>query len=77
MRKPIIRNSVKVRQKEPRRGFRKKKPYTAQLICAFVFAYAKSRLSHDAAQSRLVVQIKTLRPKIILTPYGFFYIVKM
>ena len=23
---------------------------TAQLICAFVFAYAKSRSSHDAAQ---------------------------
>ena len=23
---------------------------TAQLICGFVFAYAKSRFSHDAAQ---------------------------
>ena len=23
---------------------------TAQLICVFVFAYAKSRFSHDAAQ---------------------------
>ena len=24
---------------------------TAQLICAFVFAYSKSRFSHDAAQA--------------------------
>ena len=25
---------------------------TAQLICVFVFAYAKSRFSHDVAQMR-------------------------
>ena len=25
-------------------------PVTAQLICAFVFAFAKSRFSHDAAE---------------------------
>ena len=27
---------------------------TAQLICAFVFAYAKSRFSHEAAQLSLI-----------------------
>ena len=36
-------------------GFRKKKNCTiegktAQLICAFVFVYAKSRVSHEASQ---------------------------
>ena len=28
---------------------------TAKLICVFVFAYAKSRFSHDAAQMRMTV----------------------
>ena len=33
----------------------------AKLICVFVFAYAKSRFSHDAAQmSCEVVQIKVI-----------------
>ena len=29
---------------------------TTKLICVFVFAYAKSRFSHDAAQVIVVVQ---------------------
>ena len=31
-------------------GVAKTKALTAKLICVFVFAYAKSRVSHDAAQ---------------------------
>ena len=30
-------------------------PVTAQLFCAFVFAYAKTRFSHDACHKSLVV----------------------
>ena len=33
---------------------------TAKLICVFVFAYAKSRFSHDAAQLKVVWQIHCL-----------------
>ena len=29
---------------------------TTQLICAFVFAYAKSKFSHDAAHKILVLE---------------------
>ena len=35
---------------------------TAQLICAFVFAYAKSRVSHDVAD--IVVFLMFLTPEI-------------
>ena len=33
---------------------------TAQLICTFVFAYAKSRFSHDAAQMKGTQNLKKL-----------------
>ena len=64
MRKPVSGVSDQVRQK-PSFVFRKKTDctiyvektkvpiscaVTAHLICIFVFAYAKSRFSHDAAQ---------------------------
>ena len=32
---------------------------TAQLICAFVFAYAKSRFSHDVAQLMFCLNTET------------------
>ena len=32
---------------------------TAQLICAFVFAYAKNRFSHDAAHIIKVLNLRT------------------
>ena len=38
---------------------------TAQLICAFVFAYAKSRFTHDAAY------VQMLGPSLILAPSSF------
>ena len=33
---------------------------TAQLICGFVFAYAKSRFSHDAARVKLDISLELL-----------------
>ena len=35
-----------------------------QLICAFVFAYEKSRFSHDADQLYLVANHRRIFPKI-------------
>ena len=40
---------------------------TAQLICAFVFAFAKSRFSHDAAH------FKDLNPNGMNTVFGSFH----
>ena len=36
---------------------------TAKLICVFVFAYAKSRFSHDEAQLRDVLQLSLVGRK--------------
>ena len=39
----------------------------AQLICTFIFTYAKSRFSHDGAQMKLVfVKVKFIYLKIFL-----------
>ena len=32
----------------------------AKLICVFVFAYAKKRFSHDAAQLMIIIQSKKI-----------------
>ena len=45
MRKPVFGVSEQVRHKPGCTATE----VTAQLICGFVFAYAKSRFSHDAA----------------------------
>ena len=37
---------------------------TAKLICVFVFAYAKSRFSHDAAQMLSNIQEQQLMVKV-------------
>ena len=42
-----------------------------QLICAFVFAYAKSRFSHDAA--RVIFDLKKLQRK---RPLSVFYVIE-
>ena len=34
---------------------------TAKLICVFVFAYAKSRFSHDAAQINMITTANAMQ----------------
>ena len=46
---------------------------TAKLICTFVFAYAKSRFSHDAAHMLIGISLKQL----ITFFYKFNYILRM
>ena len=42
---------------------------SAQLFCAFVFTYAKSRFSHDTMQSNKVKQTITLPAVFLATAY--------
>ena len=39
---------------------------TAQLICVFVFAYAKSRFSHDAAHLKPLKIFSRIRSAVVL-----------
>ena len=41
---------------------------TAQLICAFVFAYAKSRFSHDATEFTIIIIVRNTRFISIVRP---------
>ena len=48
---------------------------TAKLICVFVFAYAKSRFSHDAAHMVLdITQISAGRQMVIEDLLSYMYI---
>ena len=40
---------------------------TMQLICAFVFAYAKCRLSHDMAPLRSFIQAYLIKTPLTIT----------
>ena len=46
-----------------------------QLICAFVFAYAKSRFSHDTAQWSSCIFMKTLQKKELIIVYFQLYLI--
>ena len=46
---------------------------TAKLICVFVFAYAKIRFSHDAAQTLQAALLQSQGCKSILGEMSHFY----
>ena len=48
---------------------------TAKLICVFVFAYAKSRFSHDAAHIYLLVPQNQIQTLCVLGNFACFFVV--